>query len=1235
LKQLACLGNGAQTATLGLVLGVSEESVHAALWEVVRAGLVLRLEDTYTFLDAELEEDSFRQHVEGDSTPALAACWYWIRKLQAHFFAEDFVSAMKAAAKAQALLWTSRLSFETAEYHFYGALARAAHSHAASADERPKHLTALVAHHTQLTLWAENCPENFAHRAALVAAEIARLEDRELDAERLYEEAILLAHEHGFIQDKGLGNELAARFYAARGFETIANAYLRNARSCYRRWGAEGKVRQLDQTHPHLREEPASRGSTTTIGTPVEHLDLATVVKVSQAVSGEIDLEQLIDTLMVIALEHTGGDRGLLILPRGDGLRIEAEATTVRDTVEVRRRQARVAPTELPESVLRYVIRTQDSVLLDDASAPNQFSGDEYIRQKHARSVLCLPLIKQSKLIGVLYLENNLTPHAFTPARIAVLKLLASQAAISLENAHLYTELQQSEDHLRLAIDTIPMMVGITRPDGSTDFLNQRWLEYTGLSLEHGLGQGWQAAIHPEDRAQFVDEWRAALAAGEPLETEARVRRADGECRWFLIRAVPLRDEKRNIVKWYGTGTDIEDRKQAEEIRAAQARQAGVRADVSAALSRPAHAGEILHGAAEAIVRYLDAAFARIWTLTKEKNMLELQASAGMYTHLDGPHSRIQVGKLKIGLIAQEKKPHLTNDVLNDPRVSDKAWVQHEGMVSFAGYPLIVQDRVVGVMAMFARQRLSPAILDTLASVADSIAQGIERKQTEEKIRQSEAYLAEAQRLSHTGSFGLSVSNGEIFWSEETFRIFECDRAVKPTLELVLQRVHSEDVAFVQETIKRASRDGTDLDFEHRYVVPDGSVKYVHVLAHAVRDERGDLEYVGAVMDVTAPKLSQQALERAFRDMQALQDQHRLVIDSIPGLVWSALPDGSADFLNQRWLDYTGLALEQALGWGWEAAVHPDDLPRLTEVWRAVLAAGTPVEIEARLRRFDGEYRWFLSRGVPLHDDLGNIEKWYGTNTDIEDRKRAEDALHQAQAALAHVTRVTTLGELTASIAHEVNQPLAGVVTNSQACLRWLAREVPDLAEARAAVERIIRDGQRASAVIRRIRALSTKTNPHKAWLDLNDVIREVVRLVHREVLGHRVSLRTALAAALPPVFGDRVQLQQVLINLVINGIEAMASVTDRPRALLIRSHQPDADQVGVAVQDSSIGIDPADVDRLFHAFFSTKPDGMGMGLSISRSIIDAHGGRLWASRNVGPGATFQFTLPVPSARQA
>jgi len=251
---------------------------------------------------------------------------------------------------------------------------------------------------------------------------------------------------NGFVQNEGLGNELAARFHAARGLTTIADAYLRNARSCYVRWGADGKVRQLDQTDGHLRQEWSRPDST--IATSVEHLDLATVVKVSQAVSSEIDLGVLIHTLMVVALEHAGGDRGLLILSRGEELRIEAEAQTVRDTVEVRLRQAPIASAELPESVLHYVMRTRDSLLLDDASDQSPFSEDEYIRRNRCRSVLCLPLVKQAKLIGVLYLENSLTPHAFTPARIAVLRLLASQAASSLENARLYADLQHADAYL-------------------------------------------------------------------------------------------------------------------------------------------------------------------------------------------------------------------------------------------------------------------------------------------------------------------------------------------------------------------------------------------------------------------------------------------------------------------------------------------------------------------------------------------------------------------------------------------------------------------------------------------------------------------------------------------------------------------------------------------------------------------------------------------------------------------
>ena len=396
-----------------------------------------------SFDDAQFDETWFERHFEADPRLALPRCWYWIRKLQARFHAGDYASAIHAELQAQRLLWTSPSFFEGAEYRFYAALARAAYCHNLSADQRPLHLEALTAHYHQLEIWAQHCPENFANRTALVGAEIARLEGRDLEAERLYEEAIRLARKDGFIQNEALANELAALFYAARGFETTAQAYLRNARYCYLRWGADGKVRQLDESYPHLPEEALPSRPTTTMGASVEHLDLTTVIKVSQAVSGEIVLEKLIDTLMRTALEHAGAQRGLLIVQHSGEQRLEAQATTSPDTITVRLHPASISAAELPESVLHYVVRTQESVILDDASAQGAFCADEYIRRNRVRSVLCLPLIKQTTLIGVLYLENNLTPRVFTPGRSAVLKLLASQAAISLQNAYLYTDLQQ------------------------------------------------------------------------------------------------------------------------------------------------------------------------------------------------------------------------------------------------------------------------------------------------------------------------------------------------------------------------------------------------------------------------------------------------------------------------------------------------------------------------------------------------------------------------------------------------------------------------------------------------------------------------------------------------------------------------------------------------------------------------------------------------------------------------
>jgi PAS domain S-box-containing protein len=512
---------------------------------------------------ADFDEAEIEHRLSSDPGLAFAECWYWTRKLQARFFAGDYSAAVDASLNAQRLLWTSECFLEEAEICFYGALSHAACCDAALPDQYRQHVEALSRYHRQLAKWAENCPDNFENRTALVGAEIAWIEGRVLEAELLYEQAIRSAHSNGFFNNAAIAYELAARFYAARGFQKFADAYLLDARYCYQRWGADGKVAHLDHLYPHLKKEALFSTPTSTILAPTELLDLATVIKVSQAVSGEMVLEKLIDSLMRAALEHAGAERGLLIVPRRDELQIEAETTTTEGDVTVHLRDSGGIRADMPESLVRYVMRTQDNVILDDASSPNSFSADPYFVQNRVRSILCLPLLNQSKLSAILYLENNLTPRVFTSDRITVLKVLVSQAAISLENTRLYRDLEDREAKIRRLVDANILGIFIWNLEGAIVGANEAFLQM----LQYGrqdlvLGRVRWTHLTPEEWREGDERALAALkATGAVQPYEKEYFRKDGSRVPVLVAGALFEEQGHEGVAF---ALDLSEQKRAE-----------------------------------------------------------------------------------------------------------------------------------------------------------------------------------------------------------------------------------------------------------------------------------------------------------------------------------------------------------------------------------------------------------------------------------------------------------------------------------------------------------------------------------------------------------------------------------------------------------------------------------------------------------------------------------------------
>jgi PAS domain S-box-containing protein len=748
--------------------------------------------------------------------------------------------------------------------------------------------------------------------------------------------------------------------------------------------------------------------------------------------------------------------------------------------------------------------------------------------------------------------------------------------------------LRSSEQRFRLIVNSIPGLVCTMSATGEVQLLSPQVLEYFGKSPEELKSWATSDAVHPDDIPRVISAWASSIETGHPYDIEHRCRRSDGVYRWFQVRALPVRDAEGRVTGWYNLLTDIDDRKRAEE--ALQQTQFYLVEG-----QRLAHTGSWAFNPS-GFFDYWSQELFKIYGLDPQNGAPTLEE----YLTTVHPQDRDVMANTI-------KRMHAECSGCDEK----KRIVRPDGELRYircVGIPVVEG----GVLKGF---------LGTAIDITEQelLTQDSERQQ---------AYLAEAQRLTHTGSWVWNMGTDERFWSEETFRIFEADPAtVKPSWSLILDRVHPDDRASLEQRkeMESTQTDWAESEAHFRIVVADGKIKHLHYIAHPVRDASGQIiEVVGTTMDVTERKRVEDSLRRSESH---LADAQKLTHTG--SWAWR-LADRKIVHLSEEW--YHILGFDPAEGTPtWEEyleRVHPEDRLQWKGMSERAIVEKADYEQEFRILLPNGMVKWIQTVGHPVLSSTGDLEGFVGSLTDITERKSAEqehEKLRQLEADLAHIDRVSTLGEMAASLAHEIKQPIAAAITSANSCIEWLAHEPPNLDRARAAAARIDKYGRRAAEIIDRMRSFYKKSPPQRELIDVNGTIHEMLTLLKGEATRSSIAMRTDLSAELPKIMVDRVQLQQVFMNLMLNGIEAME---DSGGELTLKSQLQDG-QIQFSVSDTGVGLPAEQMAQIFSAFFTTKPQGSGMGLAISRSIVESHGGRLWATANDGRGATFHFTLPL------